>query len=144
MVKLALFENSSKSQAIRTLLAFAIIIPLDLFYLFVSERNIGRFMNNKMAYINVWVTLALVFGVSILSSDSPDSQKQIQVKDYAQYGLLIGLLVYVPLYNWIISCGAITKFTQLTSISNTGFGVVLSSITCISVYLISIKLDILN
>lgn len=145
MVQLSLFENSIKSQTIRTLLSLAIIVPSDLIYLRLSEKSINRFINNKFAYFNVWITLAIVFGVSILSSKTYDTNEvnNDTIKNYAQYGLLIGLLVYVPLYNWIISCGAITGFSQLTSLANTAFGVVLSALTCLIVFLISEKLQII-
>ena len=76
-----------------------------------------------MAYINVWITLAIVFGVSLLSTQKykADEVNDDTIKNYACYGLLIGLLVYVPLYNWIISCGALTDFSHLASLANTDF-----------------------
>jgi uncharacterized membrane protein len=144
MVQLSLFENSIKDQTWRTLLSLAIIIPCDLVYLKLSESNLNRFFNNKMAYFNVWITLAIVFGVSLLTSKDYSFQEvnDDTIKNYACYGLLIGLLVYVPLYNWIISCGAITNFTQLTSLANIAFGVILSAITCLIVFLVSQKIGI--
>jgi uncharacterized membrane protein len=144
MIQLSLFENSIQNQALRVLLSLAIIIPLDLLYLGCTEFSLKRFTGNKLAYINVWVTLAIVFGVSLLSTNAYKANEvnDDTIKNYACYGLLIGLLVYVPLYNWIISCGAITGFTQLTSLGNTAFGIILSSITCLSVFLISEKTDL--
>ena len=139
MVTLSLFENSIKNQTIRTIIALIIVVPSDLIYLFLSERSFERLRNHLFAYFNVWITLAIVFGVSIVSGIEGDS-----IKNYALYGLLIGLLIYVPLYNWIISCGSITNFTQLLSVTNVAFGVVLSSFTCIILYLISEKAELLN
>jgi len=145
MVQLSLFENSIKNQTVRTLLSLVIIVPCDLIYLGLSEKNISRFTKNKLAYVNVWITLAVVFGVSLLSSKiyKTDEVNNDTIKNYAQYGLLIGLLVYVPLYNWIISCGGITGFSQLTSLANTAFGVVLSALTCLIVFLVSANHDLL-
>jgi hypothetical protein len=146
MVQLSLFENSIQNQALRVLLSLAIIIPSDLLYLKCTEFKLERFFNNKFAYLNVWITLAIVFGVSLLSSNAHATNEvnEDTIKNYACYGLLIGLLVYVPLYNWIISCGAITGFKQLTSLGNTAFGVVLSSLTCLFVFLISEKTNLLT
>jgi len=145
MVNLSLFENTPKNQALRTLLALAIIIPCDILYLKLSENNLDRLWKHGFAYFNVWITLAIVFGVSLLSSNAykVDEVNNDTIKNYAYYGLLIGLLVYVPLYNWIISCGAITKFTHLLSLSNTAFGIILSSITCLILFLISAKTELL-
>lgn len=146
MVRLDLYENSIKNQALRTLIGLAIIIPSDIIYLYFSEKSLDRLRNHFFAYFNVWITLAIVFGVSLLSTDSykiNDVNKET-IKNYVLYGLLIGLLIYVPLYNWIISCGAITKFTKLLSLANTTFGILLSSFTCLMIFLISEKTDLIN
>ena len=145
MVQLSLFENNPKNQALRTLLALVIIIPCDILYLKLSEKSLDRLWKHKLAYFNVWITLAVVFGVSLLSSNKYkiDDVNDDTIKNYAYYGLLIGLLVYVPLYNWIISCGGVTKFTNLLSLANTAFGVILSSITCLILFLISAKTNLL-
>lgn len=145
MVVLNLFENSINNQALRSLLAFSIILIADVLYLRLSEGNIERLIKHPFAYFNVWITLAIVFGVSILSGNyKTDEVNDDTIKNYACYGLLIGLLVYVPLYNWIISCGAITKFTHLLSLANTAFGVILSSFTCLIVFLVSQKTGLLK
>lgn len=141
MVKLLLFENKAKNQTIRTLLALSLIFICDMVYLLLSEKTIWRFLNNKFAYFNVWITIALVFGVSLLENKEVT---HASVNDYAYYGILIGLLVYVPLYNWIISLGAITNFTNLRSLSNTLFGVLSSSFICVVVFLISEKTNMLD
>lgn len=149
MVRLSLFEISLKNQALRTLLALALIIPCDVLYVYLSEGSITKFktrlLDNKLAYFNVWITLAVVFAVSTLSMNTEETNEDhYEINNYASYGLLIGLLVYVPLYNWIISCGAITNFTHLLSLANTAFGVVLSSIVCLLVFLISEKTNLLT
>lgn len=141
MVKLLLFENKAKNQALRTLLALSLVFICDIVYLLLSEKNIRRFLNNKFAYFNVWITVALVFGVSLLENTEVSHST---VNDYAYYGILIGLLVYVPLYNWIISCGAITNFTNFTSMANTAFGVLASSFVCVVVFLVSEKAYLLD
>lgn len=146
MVKLDLFENSIKNQALRTLLGLSIIVICDIIWLLLSERSFERLKNHTFAYFNVWITLAVVFAVSLLSTDMykiNDTDEDNQ-KNYVYYGLLIGLLVYVPLYNWIISCGHITKFTHLLSLSNTAFGVILSAFTCWAVFRISVITDLLT
>lgn len=143
MVQLDLFENSAKNQTLRTLLSLAIIVPCDLIYLKLSEKSLKRFLDNKFAYFNVWITLAVVFGVSLLSSNKANEVNEDAIKNYVYYGLLIGLLIYVPLYNWIVSCGAIAKFTNLLSLANTTFGVILSSITCLIVFLVSANTGLL-
>jgi uncharacterized membrane protein len=145
MVQLELFENSIKNQALRTLIALSIIIPCDIVYLLVTERNFNRFFGNKLAYFNVWITLAVVFGVSLLSTNSYkiNEVNNDTISNYVQYGLLIGLLVFVPLYNWILSCGAITNFTSLQSLGNTAWGVILSAFTCLVVFLISEKTNLI-
>lgn len=148
MVQLNLFENSIQNQAARVCLAFSIIFISDIIWLSISEGNIQRLYNHPFAYFNVWITLAIVFGVSTLTSSNNNIYKVNEVNthtinNYVFYGLLIGLLVYVPLYNWIISCGAITKFTNLLSLSNTAFGVLLSAFTCLIVFLVSEKTGIL-
>jgi hypothetical protein len=139
MVQLELFENSIKNQALRTLISLAIIVICDITWLFISERSFKRLRDHAFAYFNVWITLAIVFAVSLLSTNKykVDEINEDTQKNYVYYGLLIGLLVYVPLYNWIISCGSITKFTHLLSLSNTTFGVLLSALTCWSVFRIS-------
>jgi len=150
MVNLSLFENSVKNQALRTLLSLSIIITCDIIWLWISERSFKRLKDHSFAYFNVWITLAVVFGVSQIYNNSEDSkttQKEINdenQKNYVLYGLLIGLLVYVPLYNWIISCGSITKFTHLLSLSNTAFGIILSALTCWVVFRISSLTDMLS
>jgi uncharacterized membrane protein len=146
MVQLGLFENSIKNQALKTLLALVIFVPSDLIYLKLSEKSLKRFWDNKFAYFNVWITIAIVFGVSILSTNSfkVDEVNNDTIKNYVQYGLLIGLLIYVPLYNWIISCGAITNFSNLLSLANTTFGVILSAITCLIVFLISVNTNLID
>jgi uncharacterized membrane protein len=146
MVLLSLFDNSIKNQALRTMIALAIIIPCDITYLYFSERSFDRLRFHFFAYFNVWITLAIVFGVSLLSSSEykTDEVNNDTIKNYVYYGLLIGLLVYVPLYNWIISCGGITKFTHLLSLANTTFGIILSAFTCMLVFLISEKTGLIN
>jgi len=145
MVKLELYENSIKNQALRTITALAIIVPCDVLYLVLSENSLNRLREHFFAYFNVWITLAIVFGVSLLSTEQYkiDEVNNDTIKNYVLYGLLIGLLIYVPLYNWIISCGAITKFTHLLSLANTTFGIVLSAVTCLFVFLISEKAGLL-
>ncbi len=139
MVLLTLFENSIKNQALRTLLGLTIIVVCDIMWLWISERSFKRLQDHTFAYFNVWVTLAIVFAVSLLATDvyKIDEVNENTQKNYVYYGLLIGLLVYVPLYNWIISCGSITKFTHLLSLANTTFGVILSALTCWAVFRIS-------
>lgn len=132
MVQLNLYENSAKNQTIRTLLSLAIFIPSDIIYLFISEGSIDRLKKHFFAYFNVWITISIVFGVSILN----EIDYKTNLKNYALYGLLIGLLIYVPLYNWIISCGNITGFNRMLSLSNICFGVLISSFTCIMIYII--------
>jgi hypothetical protein len=146
MVQLNLFENSINNQALRSLLAFSNILLADIFYLRLSEGNFERLKKHSFAYFNVWITLAIVFGVSTLTTKQykTDEINDDTIKNYVYYGLLIGLLVYVPLYNWIISCGAITKFTHLLSLANTAFGVLLSSFTCLIVFLVSQKTGLLS
>jgi len=146
MVQLSLFENNIKNQALRTLLALTIIVICDITWLWISERNLNRLINHSFAYINVWITLAIVFAVSLLSSNEykVDEVNEDTQKNYVYYGLLIGLLVYVPLYNWIISCGRITEFTHLLSLSNTTFGVLLSALTCWAVFRISAMTGLLT
>ena len=136
MVQLDLFENSAKNQTIRVLISLLIIIIGDLIFLYLSEGKLERLLNNKFAYFNVWITLAIVFGVSILSSTGHDDSQDhtFNVKNYTCYGILIGLLVYVPMYNWLIS---IKSIPQMLAIANITFGVILSSITCLLLYLIS-------
>lgn len=151
MVTLTLFENSLEHQTIRTILSFVLYVFCDLVWLFISERKAGgmylsRFWNNKVAYFNVWITIAIVFGVSVLAT-KPYSINEVNddtQKNYVMYGLLIGLLIYVPLYNWIISCGAITGFSQLLALSNTGAGVVLSGFICWLVFRISVLRDLMD
>jgi hypothetical protein len=146
MVKLDLYEDSAKNQTIRTLLALIIIVPSDILYVYLSERNFDRLRKHFFAYFNVWITLAIVFGVSVLSNTDPtpdpntNKVNNIAIKNYVLYGILIGLLIYVPLYNWMISCGSITGFNNLLSMANTAFGVVLSSFTCLMVFILSEKL----
>jgi hypothetical protein len=142
MVTLNLFENSINNQTLRALLAFSVILIADVIYLRLSEGSFERLKNHPFAYFNVWITLAIVFAVSTLTTKNETTDDDA-VKNYAYYGLLIGLLVYVPLYNWIISCGGITKFTQLLSLANTAFGVLLSSLTCLIVFKVSQKTGLL-
>ncbi len=146
MVLLSLFENNTKNQALRTLLGLSIIIPCDIIWLWISERSFKRLQDHGFAYFNVWITIAIVFAVSILSSNlyKIDEINEDNQKNYVYYGLLIGLLIYVPLYNWIISCGSITKFTHLLSLSNTTFGVILSAFTCWIVFRISAMTGLLT
>jgi uncharacterized membrane protein len=145
MVRLDLYEQSAKNQIIRTLLALVIIVPCDILYLKLSEGKMTRLKEHFFAYFNVWITLAIVFGVSVLSTDQfkIDEVNNDTIKNYVLYGLLIGLLVYVPLYNWLISCVAITGFNNLLSLANTGFGIILSAFTCLMVFLISEKAGIM-
>jgi uncharacterized membrane protein len=146
MVQLDLFENSITNQVLRTLLALAIIVPCDMLYLKLSEKSLDRLWKNWFAYFNVWITLALVFGVSLLTTNTfkVDEVNNDTIKNYVNYGLLIGLLVYVPLYNWIISCGAVTGFSHLLSLANITFGVILSAFTCLLVFLISVKTNLIT
>jgi Na+/proline symporter len=148
MVQLDLFENSYKNQALRTLTALAIIVIADLVYLGISQGSLQRFKDHKMAYFNVWITLAVVFGVSILTSDNYDINvvNTDTIKNYVEYGILIGLLIYVPLYNWLISCGKYTNIgvTQLSGLANVTFGIILSSFTCLCVFLISEKTNLIS
>jgi hypothetical protein len=142
MVKLSLFENSAKNQTLRTLVALTIIIVSDLIFLRLSEGSFQKLKDHPSAYFNVWITLSLVFGVSLLSSESYkiDEVNTDTIKNYVYYGILIGLLVYVPLYNWMLSCG---KVTNLVSLSNITFGILLSSFTCLCVFLISEKTNLI-
>lgn len=138
MVCLRLFENSAKDQTLRTLSSLGIIVIADIIYLYLSTFSFERLTNNKMAYFNVWITLAVVFGVSVLHreiGDVPEINNET-IKDHAYYGILIGLLVYVPLYNWLLSCDNITN---VMSLCNTGFGILLSAIACLCTFLISVQ-----
>ncbi len=145
MVQLELFENTLKNQALRTILGLVLIFILDIIWILISERNFQRLRDHWFAYFNVWITLAIVFAVSLLSSKVYKSNEvnDDTQKNYVYYGLLIGLLVYVPLYNWIISCGNITKFTHLLSLSNTAFGVLSSALVCWTVFRISVLTDMI-
>ena len=88
MVLLSLFENTAKNQTLRTLLALAIIIPCDILYLKLSEKSLDRLWKHGFAYFNVWITLAIVFGVSLLSTNSykVDEVNDDTIKNYAYYG----------------------------------------------------------
>lgn len=144
MVQLSLFENSVKSQTLRTLISLAIIIPMNLFYIKISESNLSRFMNNKLAFFNVWITLSIVFGVSLLSKTDTNTiidSTDYQMKNYTYYGILIGLLIYVPLYNWLISSKV---YKPISGFISNIFGILMSGVTCLIVYLISSKTDLLN
>ncbi len=140
MIQLSLFENSMDNQTIRALISLAILIPCDLLYLKLSENSLKRFFDNKFAYLNIWITIAIVFAVSLLSSKEELTYEE-KMKNYTLYGFLIGLLIYVPLYNWIISCGSITGFTGMKSLFNTIFGVLLCGVTCLIVFLYQYKED---
>ncbi len=142
MVQLDLFENSLKKQTLRTIIALAIIIPSDIIYTFMRNGSMNVVKINIMAYLNVWITLAVVFGVSILTSDKYDVKtvNKDTITNYVGYGALIGLLVYVPLYNWLV---ALNNLTKRTCLSNTAAGVVLSSFVCLFVFLISEKFDLI-
>lgn len=142
MVQLILFENSIKNQVLRTILSLSIIIPCDILYLYLSENNINRFLNHKLAYFNVWITLAVVFGVSLIYSKIYENDKinENTIKNNVQYGLLIGLLIYVPLYNWMISCGSITN---ILSVANTAYGIILSAFTYLLVFIVSVQTNMI-
>jgi len=155
MVILNLFENSIKNQAIRTVISLLIIIAIDCLWVFLSnaEKFINTWnnpiMNNFLAYFNVWITIAIVFGVSTLTRIKNEEQTEINhesIKDYIYYGLLIGLLVYVPLYNWLLSCrlgnSPNTYITSGEALGNTAFGVVLCAAVCLLTFLISAKLNL--
>jgi len=143
MVALSLFENSIKDQTLRTMLALVIIFFGDISYILLTTHSLDKFLNNKMAHINVWFTLALTFGVSLIYKNEVErTNPEINndtIKNYTYYGILIGLLVYIPLYNWMLSCGNITN---VMSICNTAFGILLAATTCLCTFLISVQCDL--
>lgn len=144
MVVLSLFENSAKDQTLRTLTSLALIIISDLVYQFLYNRNLNYLWTNKLAYFNVWITLAIVFGVSTIKSKQTDNYSDINsesIKNHAYYGILIGLLVYVPMCNWLLSVG---KIDNVQSLCNTAFGIVIASIACLCTFLISAKVGLFN
>ena len=148
MVCLDLFENSAKDQTLRTLIALAIIVVTDIIYSYLTNFNklvdfgpikIPEILSeNKIAHVNVWITLAVVFGVSVLHhnlGDKPEINNDT-IKDHAYYGILIGLLVYTPMYGWLLSCG---KITNIMSLCNSAFGILLSALACLCTFLISVQ-----
>ena len=158
MVQLHLFENSAKDQALRTLIALTIIVISDFIYQLLITRSFSAMWKNIygetlpdcwlgkniLAWVNVWITLALVFGVSVLHRDSGDIKPEINnesIKDHAFYGILIGLLVYVPLNNWLVGKGQITN---VESLCNTAFGILIASVACLCTFLISVQSGLFN
>jgi uncharacterized membrane protein len=151
MVCLQLFENSAKDQTIRTLIALVIIVISDLVYQFLLTHSLSKtwetIRKNILAYINVWITLAIVFGVSVIYTDQKEQQtKKIEInsesiKNHAFYGILIGLLVYVPLYNWLVGIGQITG---IQSLCNTAFGVLIGSIACLCTFLVGVQTNLFD
>ncbi len=132
MVQIDLYTICFKNQILRILIALAIIIPCDILFLRLSEGNCNKLRKHFFAYLNVWVTLAIVFSISVLEDN--------KAQNYILYGILIGLLIYVPLYNWLISYKSITG----SSLTNLCFGIILSSFTCLIVFLISEKANLLS
>lgn len=136
MVVLNLFETSPKDQTLRTLTALFIIIFGDILYLGLNS-NIKKFTKNKLAYLSIWLILAIVFGVSVLHHTENDTLEinNETIKDHAYYGILVGILVYIPLMNWMLSA---KQVTPVGAICDTAFGILLCSVASLITFLISV------
>lgn len=145
MVKLILFENSPKNQTLRTLIALSMIIPCDTLYTYLSEKSLERIKTHYLAYFSIWLILSIVFGISIIYSepsitDTPDESYNNNIRNYAYYGVLVGLLICVPMYSWIATYSG---NTPIMCLSGAAFGIILSAFVSIMVFLISKKADVL-
>ena len=133
MVCIDVFESNVQSQTIRTLMSLTVIIFGDIFYLWITG-NLKRFKDNKLAYLNVWLTISIVLGVSVLRNDKGEYVYEHARRDHVYYGILIALLVYVPLNSWLSS----TKyFTALESLYQTGYGIFLTALAALITFMVA-------
>ncbi len=140
MVCVDIFESNAKSQTLRTLIALTVLILGDLFYLFITQ-NTKKFWNNKMAFLNIWVIVGIILGVSVLRNNDGDYVYEHSKRDHAYYGILIGLVVYVPMNSWL-SSGKI--ITSKQSLYHTAFGIFVTSFASLITYMIAEASDVIE
>ena len=140
MVCVNVFESDAKSQTLRTLSALTILILGELIYLFITRR-IEKFLKNKMAFLTVWIIIGTVLGVGVLRDNNGNYNYEHSRRDHSYYGILIGLLVYVPLNSWLSS----VKFVSgRESIFHTAFGIFITSLAALFTFMIAESSEIIQ
>ena len=140
MVCIDIFESNPKSQTLRTLTALAILILGDTFYLFITQ-NFQKFRNNKMAFLTTWIIIGVVLGVSVLRNNEGQYIYDHTKRDHAYYGILVGLLVYIPLNSWLASFG---KISAKSAIFHTAFGIFITSLAALVTHMVAESSDIIE
>jgi hypothetical protein len=149
MVCVSVFESSIKDQTLRTLIALTILITGDVCYLY-GTNNLQKLTKNKMAFINTWLVVAIVLGVSNLIDTNKSGTYPSDKEEYAYYGILVALLVYVPLNSWLSSQRFPTKGKHKVGISNMdsffhiAFSVAITSLAAMFTFMIAQNSDLID
>lgn len=132
MLIFSLFKGPVIKEVKKTLVALCILAIANLIYLFLTG-HMSHFIEHKLAYITMWVTIAFVLGVTLVYNDKNDQQTK---RDFVCFGILVALLIYVPAFSWLKSVGNITgmQFIYFSS-----FGIVITAISSLFTYIISEK-----
>lgn len=140
MVSIHVFDIDAKSQTLRTLLALTVLAIGDLFYLFLTQ-NSKKLWNNKLAYLILWIIIGLFIGVTVLRDESGEYDYNNARSENVYYGILLGLIIYIPLNSWLSSVGYITVLQALYYIS---YGIFLTAVTSLITFMVSTSSELIN
>ena len=140
MVSIDIFAGSGKNQFLRTLIAIVILVLSDSIYYSLTSGMYGgtRFKNGfpLMPYITLWITVGSVFGACEIQNSSEQIVKDESITmaaDSAQFGVLIALLIYGPVYAFVYHPNG----SPIIALLNFAFSLIICAITGLLVNVIS-------